>query len=66
MKKNYTKKQIEEAIDRWSVYLLENRLATAEEVEELLGEGKFRRAIGNIGRAFKKVKQIAHDINWWP
>ena len=46
--------------------MLENDIATEEEVEELLGEGKIRRGIGNIGRFFKKAKQVAHDINWWP
>ena len=56
MDKKYTKRQIEEAIGRWSAYMLENDIATEEEVEELLGEGKIRRGIGNIGRFFKKAK----------
>lgn len=66
MDKKYTKRQIEEAIGRWSAYMLENDIATEEEVEELLGEGKIRRGIGNIGRFFKKAKQVAHNINQWP
>lgn len=57
--KNYSKKQIEDAICTWATYLLEHKLASEHEVRSMLDEGLFKRAktgLKNIG------KGIAHGI----
>ena len=66
MKKQYTKKQIEESIKHWANYLLESEMATEEEVKDILGEGLMRRIGHGIKNAIKKTKEVAHDINWLP
>ena len=55
--KKHSKRQIEEAICKWSCYLLEKKLATEHEVENMLGEGLFKRAKTFVKNAFKHVGQ---------
>ena len=68
----HTKEQIENAICKWSTYLLEKKIATSEEIKSILNEGLFKRAmsaiksgLSSIGRdsAFidKYVSQKIHD-----
>lgn len=53
MKSNYTKKQIEKAICKWTSYLLENNMATEFEMKQLIAEGLFKRAKTGIKNIFK-------------
>lgn len=60
---NYTKRQIKDTICKWSVYLLENKLASEDEVKDMLDEGLFKRAKTYVKNAFKHVGQgIAHGV----
>ena len=66
MKRNYTDKQITEAISYWANYLLESKMADEDEVKDLLGEGWLRRIGHGIKSAAKKTKELAHKLNWLP
>lgn len=66
MKRNYTDKQITEAISYWANYLLESKMADEDEVKDLLGEGWLRRIGHGIKSAAKKTKELAHELNWLP
>lgn len=61
--RTYTSQQIEEAICRWSRYLLENKLATDTEVMDVIGESWFKRAKTGIKNAVKGIgKSIASGV----
>ena len=56
-KSKYTQKQIVESIVHWSTYMLENGMATEEELKGLLNEGLFKRAVAGAKGAIKKTKE---------
>lgn len=56
-KSKYTEKQIVESIVHWSTYMLENGMATEEELKGLLNEGLFKRAVAGAKGAIKKTKE---------
>ena len=51
----HTKQQIGESICRWSAYLIENNLATKEEIDNILNESIFKRAKAAVKGAFSKT-----------
>ena len=57
-----TREQIVESIVHWSTMMLENGIATEEEVERLIGEGLLKRAIGAVKRGIDKVKDTAKAV----
>lgn len=50
-----TKQQIGEAICRWSAYLLENKMATQEEIDNILDESVFKRAKAAVKGGLSRV-----------
>lgn len=67
MKNKYTRNQIENAICRWSKYLLESKLASEDEVKHVIGEGFFKRAktaIKSLGQhTAKGIKSLATQFH---
>ena len=47
----YTEKQIVESIVKWSAYMLENNMATEDDLREVVNEGLLKRAIGAVRRS---------------
>ena len=62
-KKEYTQKQIVESIVHWSTYMLENGMATEEELKGMLTEGLFKRAVAGVKGAMKKAKDAISDAS---
>lgn len=62
MNNNYTNKDIEDQICKWSMYLLESGQVSEQELCQIIGEGLFKRAMGAMGRGFRKVKGWMGDI----
>ena len=62
----HTKQQIGESICRWAAYLLENKIATKEEIDEILNESIFKRAKAAVKGAFSKtgkaIKKAANAV----
>ena len=46
----------------WSTYMLENKMATEEELAEMLDEGLFKRVVAGAKKAYDKTKDIAKDL----
>lgn len=65
-KTKYTQHQISESICYWSRKLLDEGLATEDELRDLIGEGLFRRAIGTVKRGVEGVKNAATAIKEAP
>ena len=61
-KSKYTEKQIVESIVHWSTYMLENGMATEEELKGLLNEGLFKRAVAGAKSAIKKTKEAISNV----
>ena len=61
-KSKYTEKQIVESIVHWSTYMLENGMATEEELKGLLNEGLFKRAVAGAKGAIKKTKEAISNV----
>lgn len=61
-KSKYTEKQIVESIVHWSTYMLENGMATEEELKGLLNEGLFKRAVAGAKDAIKKTKEAISNV----
>lgn len=55
-KKALTKERIVESIVHWSSYMLDNGMVTAEELDSMLSEGIFKRAVGAIKRGVSSTK----------
>ena len=65
----HSKKKIEEAISHWSMVLLENQMATPDEVAQLIGEGKVKKLFAKMRdiaskttSAVKNAAEALHDI----
>lgn len=65
-KTKYTQHQISESICYWSRKLLDEGLATEDELKDLIGEGLFRRAIGAVKRGVEGVKNAATAVKEAP
>ena len=62
-KPKYTQKQIVESIVTWSTYMLENGMATEEELKGLLNEGLFKRAVAGMKGAMEKTKEALSNAS---
>lgn len=62
----HTKQQIGEAICQWTAYLLENKMATKEEIDHILDESIFKRAKaavkGGLSRVKSGISKVAKGI----
>ena len=52
----HTKQQIGEQICRWTAYLLENKMATKEEIDHILDESIFKRTKAAVKGGLSRIK----------
>jgi len=61
-KKSPTKERIVESIVHWSSYMLENKLMTEDELNRILQEGIFKRAVDAVKRNYKNAKDAVKSM----